>query len=148
MARRRNDYIFGAEKERHGCLMWVALLIAAVVAMCGLIYVMSRALNSRVELKQEKVSVMALDKTYEGFTVLHLSDLHGSALGSDLALWQQLLYSKRWDAVVMTGDMVGADGDYEPVLTLVLVATLPHLLSWVRITGAAWNCWNRRADNG
>ena len=62
---------------------------------------------------------MGLDKAFEGFTVLHLSDLHASALGSDMELWQDLLFSKTFHAVVLTGDMVGSGGNDEPLLSLI-----------------------------
>ena len=62
---------------------------------------------------------MGMDKTFEGFTVLHISDLHAGPIGSDMELWQSLLKGKAFQAVVMTGDMVGSDGNYEPMLTLI-----------------------------
>ena len=49
----------------------------------------------------------AWDKIFEGFTVLHISDLHAGPVGSDMELWQSLLKGKAFQAVVMTGDMVG-----------------------------------------
>ena len=60
-----------------------------------------------------------MDKIFEGFTVLHISDLHAGPVGSDMELWQSLLKGKAFQAVVMTGDMVGSDGNYEPMLTLI-----------------------------
>ncbi len=119
MGKRKSDYIFAPEKQksnRGGCLltalgMLVALVLAALL--------LNQAVNSRVALLEERVSVMGMDKTFEGFTVLHVSDLHARPLGSDMELWQSLLKGKNFQAVVMTGDMVGSDGNYEPMLTLI-----------------------------
>ena len=116
MARRSND-IFAPQQERRG-LLWtflVLLLIAAVVAI-GLFT--NQASNNNVLLKSEKVSIMGLDKAYEGFTVLHMSDLHAAKIGSDPVLWRELLYGKSYHAVVLSGDMVGYTGNDEPLLSL------------------------------
>lgn len=117
MARRNND-IFAQPKQRRGigCLVVILLLI---VSLSGAGYLLNHAANQRVELLQEKVSVMSLDKAYEGFAILHLSDLHASAIGSDTALWQQLLFGKTFHAVVLSGDMVGRSGNAEPMLSLI-----------------------------
>lgn len=120
MGRRNASYIFVPEKQRRsggaGCL-FTALLLVLAIAGVGLL--LNYAMNQRVELKQEKVSVMGLDKALEGFSVLHITDLHAAAVGSDADLWRELLYGKSFHAVVLGGDMVGASGDYEPLLSLI-----------------------------
>lgn len=119
MGKRKTDYIFAPEKPKSshlGCT-FTALALILAVAMAAVLFNM--AANKRVELKEEKVSVMALDKAFEGFTVLHISDMHASPLGDDLDLWRTLLYSKSFQAVVLTGDMVGTGGDFEPLLSLI-----------------------------
>ncbi len=121
MGRRRKDgYIFVTEKRRapSGC-MWLVLL--AVVMLSGVALLMNQLSNGRVRLEQEKVSVMAMDKTFEGFTVLHLSDLHAAPLVNDAEAWKKLLYGKNFHAVVMSGDMVGKDGDYEPLIGVIQI---------------------------
>lgn len=117
MARRNND-IFAPQRERRaiGWLIAVVLLLAALIA-CGLF--MNQAANRRVTLTTEKVAVMGLDKAYEGFTILHLSDLHAAGIGSDPALWRDLLFGKSYHAIVLSGDMVGATGNDEPLLSLI-----------------------------
>lgn len=90
-----------------------------IVALVLATFLLNHAANSRVSLLSERVSVMGLDKTFEGFTVLHLSDLHAAPLGSDMELWQSLLKGKSFNAVVLSGDMVGGSGNYEPMLTLI-----------------------------
>lgn len=119
MGKRKSDYIFAPEKQktgRGGCLLTVLGMLLAVI-LAGLL--LNQAVNSHVALLEERVSVMGMDKTFEGFTVLHISDLHAGPIGSDMELWQSLLKGKAFQAVVMTGDMVGSDGNYEPMLTLI-----------------------------
>lgn len=75
LGKRKNTYIFAPEQKKGGnlgCLFTIVALIAAVVAAAILF---NSAANDRMELRTEKVTVMALDKAYEGLTVLHISDL-------------------------------------------------------------------------
>lgn len=119
MSRRKNDYIFAPEKPQTGRLGCVFTVLALVLAVALVAVLLNVGSNGRVELNEEKVPVMALDKAFEGFTVLHISDLHASRLGSNPDLWRTLLYSKSFQAVVLTGDMVGTGGDFEPLLSLI-----------------------------
>lgn len=120
MARRKATYIFVPDKPVRrrgpGCLSLTVIMLLA--ALCAVL-LMNHAVNLRVELHEEKVSVMGLDKAFEGFTVLHISDLQAAPAGSDMELWRELLYGKTFHAVVLSGDMVGYTGDYEPLLSLI-----------------------------
>lgn len=117
MARRNND-IFAPQRERRG-ILWTIIFLMTVSALAAVGLFMNQAANQRVTLETVRVPVMGLDKTYEGFSILHLSDLHASEVGSDPALWRELLFGKTYHAVVLTGDMVGADGNDEPLLSLI-----------------------------
>lgn len=125
MARRKTGYIFVPEKERRSSAGCLAVAVALVLALVLTGALLNYAMNQRVELVQEKVPVMGLDKAFEGFTVLHLSDLHASRLGTDEALWQKVLHGKSYSAVVLSGDMVGRGGDAGPLLSL--IATLQQI---------------------
>ncbi len=119
MGRRNQGYIFVDERKRGprlGCLLIVLVLIVAMVAVGVLI---NSGYNQRIVLKTATVNVMSLDKAYEGLTLLHISDLHASALGADLTLWKDLLNGKSYKAVLITGDMVGESGEYAPFLSLI-----------------------------
>ena len=122
MARRKNTYIFAPEPTRRISSGFLILVLAMMLAMGALALLMNTTLNKKVTLETVKIPVMSLDKAYENFTVLHISDLHASEIGSDTELWRTLLYAKRFDAVVLSGDMVGASGDDKPLLSL--IATL------------------------
>ena len=116
MARRSND-IFAPQQDRRG-LVWVIILVLMLGAVIAAGLLMNTASNQRVQLQSEKVAIMGLDKTYEGFTVLHLSDLHASTVGSDPNVWRELLFGKSFHAIVLSGDMVGVTGNDEPFLSL------------------------------
>ena len=119
MGRKQNYYIFAPEKKkthRAGCLI---LILSVLFAGVVLTLLTNATMNRRIDLLAEKVRVMSLNKKYENFTVLHISDLHGDEIGLDADRWRTLLYGKGFSAVVMTGDMVGAGGDYTPLVALV-----------------------------
>lgn len=119
MGRKNNGYIFVDQKPRKrapGCLI---LLLAVVFAIVALSILSNSVLNQRISLNSEKVRIMNMDSKYENVTILHISDLHGSQIGFESEQWESLLYGKGFTAVVMTGDMVGAGGDYAPLVSLI-----------------------------
>ena len=119
MGRRKANYIFVPEKRRGGGAGCLFTILAVVVALAAAGLLMNYAMNQRVALLEEKISVMGLDKAFEGFTVLHISDLQAASVGSNPDLWRELLYGKSFSAVVLSGDMVGYGGDYEPLVSLI-----------------------------
>lgn len=119
MGRKQNYYIFAPEKKKRtgpGCLILMLSLVFAAVVLSLLT---NAAMNQRTDLLSEKVRVMSLNKGFENFTVLHISDLHGDESGLNADHWRTLLYGKGFSAVVMTGDMVGVSGDYTPLISLI-----------------------------
>ncbi|MDD3409632.1 MAG: hypothetical protein PHY12_02365 [Eubacteriales bacterium] len=119
MSRRKNEYIFAPETKKRrgpGCLLLVLAVVFAVVVLSLLV---NTSVNRKPELRSEKISVMSLDKAYEGFAILELCDLHADALAYETDTWRSLLYGKKFSAVVLAGDMVGAEGDYVPLITLI-----------------------------
>ena len=119
MARRKNEYLFAPQREKRSHLGAWLVVLALLAALAATVWLTNRGVNQKLSLETEKVHVMGLDKTFEGFTVLHISDLHGSGLADDLSQWKSLLNGKNYHAVVLSGDMVGRDGDDEPLLTLI-----------------------------
>lgn len=119
LARRKNEYLFAPQREKCSHLGAWLVVLALLAALAATVWLTNRGVNQKLSLETEKVHVMGLDKTFEGFTVLHISDLHGSGLADDLSQWKSLLNGKNYHAVVFSGDMVGRDGDDEPLLTLI-----------------------------
>ena len=119
MAKRQQTYIFApapTKRRGPGCL---AFFFAILLAVAVLVLIVSTAMNRQVTLVTEKVPVLGLDKTFERFTVLHVSDLHASSLGYDADAWRAMLHGKSYQAVAMTGDMVGKTGDTGPLVALI-----------------------------
>ena len=119
MGRSKNNYIFMEQKAKRrapGCLI---LLLAVVFAVIALSILSNSVLNQKIHLNTEKVRIMNMDSKYENVTILHISDLHGSDIGFEAEQWEDVLFGKGFTAVVMTGDMVGAGGDYAPMISLI-----------------------------
>lgn len=122
MARRKNDYLFIPQRRRNHTGMILLILLLFAVTIAGAL-VVNHASNQRVVLAAEKVHIMGLDKGFEGFSVLFISDLEAAEIGSDTAQWKKLLQGKTFHAVVLGGDMVGPSGNYEPLLSLIHTLT-------------------------
>ncbi|MFH1513669.1 MAG: metallophosphoesterase [Bacillota bacterium] len=119
MRRRKNNYIFIEQKPKHrasGCLVLILALLFAAVTLS---IISNSLLNKQMKLVTEKVRIMGMDPGYENVAILHISDLHGSEIGFETERWKDLLFGKGFTAVVMTGDMVGAGGDYAPLVSLI-----------------------------
>jgi len=72
------------------------------------------------QLTQVKIPVKNLPPSMEGFSILHLSDLHGARFGNGQRRVFELLNNKRIDMVAITGDLVDARRkEIEPGLELV-----------------------------
>lgn len=115
MGRRRSNSLFmPARKRRGGCLLILLLLIAAFIILLSL-----NALSNRyVRLEERPITVLNLPKKLEGFKILHLSDLNGATLGQGHENLKKALGKERYQAVVLTGDMVGKGGRVKPLLDL------------------------------
>lgn len=125
MRREKNQYIFASEltrrnrshKLRNAVLLLLPVLIIAV-------WVLNVTISRRVVLKEIRLTVLDLPEDLEGFSILHISDLHGIRYGEKQKAIETALGNTRYSCVVMTGDMLGEDRDAEPLLEL--VALMPH----------------------
>jgi uncharacterized protein len=67
-----------------------------------------------VAVRRYRVPIRALPASFEGFTILHLSDLHDKEFGSGGEALINLLKPESFDLVALTGDLVTGD---TPLLT-------------------------------
>ena len=117
MARRsKNAYVFAPERSvgsRYGCLILLLIFLAIAVAA---VVVISLSNNSQIAIETEKVTIWGLESGLENTAILHLSDLHGAEFKTSVL---QALGKKNYQAAVLTGDMVGQSGNYQPLLDLI-----------------------------
>ena len=113
MSQGRSSRLFSPRRKRRtGCLT-VALLLLAVIA---LVLSLNGLSNRYVRLETRGITVLNLPKELEGYTILHLSDLNAAGLGSAQDNLRAALDKEAYQAVVLSGDMVGRSGRVEPLL--------------------------------
>ena len=71
----------------------------------------------KVQIQRNDVRLPRLPKAFDGFTILHLSDLHADMSAPALDRVAQLTLGLEYDLCVLTGDYRGRTyGDYKPCL--------------------------------
>ena len=82
------------------------LLIAAVLAADS---------RYRLQLTKYSLSFADLPESFEGFRIIHISDLHGMSFGRDNRRLAELIRSQEPDLIAYTGDIAGKDGELSAV---------------------------------
>jgi len=123
--RERNQYIFASEltKRNRSHRFRNAILILLPVLIASL-WVLNITVSRRVRLEELRLTVLNLPNDLEEFSILHISDLHGARYGEGQKAIETALGNTRYSCVVMTGDMLGEDGDTAPLLELITL--MPH----------------------
>ena len=115
MSQGRSHRLFTTRRRRRaGCLTVLGLLVAALT----LVLVLNGLSNRYARLDTRGVTVLNLPRELEGFAILHLSDLNAASLGSNQDNLISALGKEDYQAVVLSGDMVGTSGNAAPLLTL------------------------------
>jgi len=117
--REKNQYIFASEMNRgHGHKVRNTILLILPILILT-VWVLNITVSRRVTLEELRLTVLNLPDDLESYSILHLSDLHGARYGEKQKAFATALGTTRYSCVVMTGDMLGKDGDVEPLLELV-----------------------------
>lgn len=132
MVQRRAGRLFAPRRrKRTGCLTVALLLLATVLLVLSL----NGLSNRYVRLETQGVTVLNLPGALEGFTILHLSDLNAASLGPGQSNLKTALGKESYQAVVLTGDMVGSSGKVQPLLDV--LALIPPGVPVFLIAGDA-----------
>ena len=119
MRREKNQYVFANEKrrfrKRHRFLRF---LLALILLLVFSFFITNFTVSHRVRLENLRLTVMNLPVDLEEYSILHISDLHGARYGEKQKAIRTALGNTRYSCVVMTGDMLGENGDVEPLLEL------------------------------
>ena len=120
MSRRKNKYIFAPDKRyrEYGHRVRNTVLVVLALAVV-LFFVANFIISHQVKLVSMKLTVLNLPEDLEGYSILHLSDLHGAELGQQQAAIAAALGQTRYSCVVMTGDMLGENQETGPLLDLI-----------------------------
>lgn len=132
MRRRRykNQYIFAGEQPRGRGKSFLLALLSVVVLAVLIVFISNFTLNNQVQLNRVNIAVQNLPSDLEQWSILHISDLHGKTIGAGQSAIRKALSGLNYSSVVFTGDMVGPDGNVEPLLDVVamLAADKPKFL--------------------
>lgn len=88
------------------------LFILSVLAVNGVV-------NQFVHVRRIQVPVTGLSEEFDGYTLLHISDLKGKSFGNDQRLFAAALRKCEFDAAVITGDMISSLGNAQPFYALI-----------------------------
>ena len=125
MRREKNQYIFASElTKRHRSHRFRSALLILIPILLMSVWVLNVTVSRRVQLEEIRLTVLDLPDDLEGFSILHISDLHGARYGEAQKAIDTALGTVRYSSVVMTGDMLGEDHDVQPLLEL--VALMPQ----------------------
>ena len=109
-----NDF-FDARRKKplHARLaLYFFLLFLAVIAGNVLV-------NQFVHVRRVQVPVTGLSEDFDGYTLLHISDLKGESFGGRQGLFSYALSGSEFDAAVITGDMIAELGSAQPFYALI-----------------------------
>lgn len=94
----------------------VHAVIRGLLKLIGL-YWRGRANAARVQVRSNDLRLKRLPAAFDGFTVLHISDLHADMSDSAMQRLQQILPGLSYDLCVLTGDYRGATfGPFEAAI--------------------------------
>lgn len=120
MRREKNQYIFASElsKERRSHRFRSAVLLLLPILILTF-WVLNVTVSRRIRLEELRLTILNLPEDLEGFSILHLSDLHGAEFGEKQKAIATALGKTKYSCVVMTGDMLGKNSDIQPLLDIV-----------------------------
>lgn len=125
-----NDFTQNPEgvktRRRFGLKLTFPLFIVISVFVLGI--ALMALDNGTVKVDQQTISVVGLNKDLEGYTILHISDLHGRQYGTKQASLLRSINAQTYNLALFTGDMVGKAGDAQPFYDLLegLTANRPR----------------------
>jgi len=93
-------------------------LAAGVIAVIALFFIANFAANQFVFVHREAVPVRGLVEAFDGYTILHISDLKGERFGGKQGMLDFMLDGDAYDIVLITGDMISPLGNAQPFFKL------------------------------
>ena len=117
MPKAMDDPLFARTKKPHGHGFMIFLLTFALIL--AILFLVNMVLNRQVQLISQSVTIPSLPSALEGYKILHISDLHGARFGAKQTDLEATIKNSKYNVVCITGDSVGADGDFTPLIELI-----------------------------
>ena len=106
----------GARFSWLGKVRFSTYIIATVLVLA---FTLTFFNNTNIQVENVTVSIAGLSDDLEGYTICLISDLHGREFGAKQATLLRAINGENYDLMVMAGDMVGADGNAQPLYDLI-----------------------------
>lgn len=139
------------ERKRRHPLRWLVIALALIAA--GAVWFRWQCWGMQVT--HTSVELTALPSGFDGYTIVHLSDLHGHEYGENSAGLLAQVEEQRPDLIVVTGDLIDRESQFQMVGPLArgLPAIAPTYYvtgnhEWALGTGAVKRLKALLADNG
>ncbi len=120
MRREKNKYIFAPQRKyRDRTHRFRSILLILLPLLLLFLFVSNYIISHQVRLEKVSLTVLNLPEDLESYSILHISDLHGAEYGEHQKAIEAALGNTRYSCVVMTGDMLGPNGETGPLLDLI-----------------------------
>lgn len=106
-------------------------LLAATFIIMGVLFIYVQ--NNWIDLQEAPVSLAELPRSFDGFRIAQISDLHGKEFGSGNKTLLEKLRTAKPDLIVITGDLVDDPAQFVPAG--VLAAKLCEIAPTYYVTG-------------
>ena len=110
------DGSFFEPRRRRAILPRMLALLAALLALALLA---NFAANCFVHVERLTVPIRGLGEAFDGYTILHISDLKGARFAANQEGVSLALRGESFDAVALTGDMISSMGNAQPFYELI-----------------------------
>ena len=97
----------------------IAILAAILLPALNSARERGRAASCVSNLKQIATGAAMYVDNFDGYTILHISDLKGASFGGRQQLLSFALGDSQYDAVALTGDMLSKKGNAQPLYALI-----------------------------
>ncbi len=94
------------------------LIALALVALLAIAWTIIAMVNGTVTTVTRTLSIPGLPSALEGYTIVQLTDLNGATFGEKQEKLADAISAVDYDVICMTGDMVGASGNAQPLYDL------------------------------
>ena len=112
-----DDRFFEPKRRGRPGLFFLSILALLLL----LLLLVNLGVNQFVHVAHVTAPIRGMHEAFDGYTILHISDLKGARFGPDQKLFELALQKEHFDAVALTGDMVSSKGNAQPLYALIEV---------------------------
>ena len=94
------------------------MLLPALLAALALFFAVNFVCNQFVFVRRVSLPVRGLHEAFDGYTILHITDLKGERFGKGQGLIDFAIGGEEFDLVLITGDMLSPLGNAQPFYEL------------------------------